>query len=256
MSRLPEGRSFWLLRLSKTVHFTVLAALAARSAFAADFGSVASVEHNGSAYVNDASGEAARQRTARAFYATHQDAYDFLIVFPAFAVDFGATEVSGLHWTVRNDVSGIGSPHRDLGAAYGSRSRLKGYIDLGALRPGSSSVTVSASIAVLAHEVAHQWAGSVRFRDRSTGQLSGELLGKDGKHWSFFLDSDAALLYGSDWEPSGNGTHRAVRSRERYSNLAGPPSGSLRAPHTRRLGRPTVETASNRERAASRGLRL
>jgi len=204
------------MRLARWVLILVLCA---RSASAADVGEVAAFEHDGSSYDDGTTGLPARQRIAKLFFGSHGDAYDFLIVFPTFPSSWGTIEGAGLHWTVRSDVDGIGAPRLDFGAAFGSPARLKGYIDVGSLRTGSPDGTVEAASAIIAHEVAHQWAARVRFRDLVTGQASGDLLGRGGVHWSFFLDSDAAVLYGSDWAPGPSGTFTATRSRERYSDL-------------------------------------
>lgn len=195
------------------VRFVFVATLIARVAAAADLGELAAIQSDGSPY-----DDAARQRTARHFYASHRDAYDFLIVFPTFNTSFGQAETFGLHTLVRNDVSGIGKPIVDRGNAFGSPARLKGYIDIGLLRTGVADGDVQASVAIIAHEVAHQWSASIRFRDPQTGLISGDLLGHLGAHWSFFLDSDADVLYGSEWESTTSG-FRTVRSRDRYSDL-------------------------------------
>ena len=160
----------------------------------------------------------ARRTIARQFYRTHGDNYDFLVVFPAFQVDLGK-DVLGLHHLIRNDVQGIGMPILDAGRDYGSSRRLKAYIDVGALVPGSPFATVPDSIGVVAHEIAHQWSGSVEYIDPLTGAYRSDLLGRDGAHWSFFLDSDGSVLYGSDWQDRGDGTFAAVESRKRYSDL-------------------------------------
>lgn len=159
----------------------------------------------------------AREAAAKAFYASHADAYDFLIVFPAFAT--GLTHEAGLQTHVRNDVSGIGLLPFDRSADFGSAGRLRGYIDIRALDPTESPLTVDEALGVVAHEIAHQWSAHVSFRDAATGQVRTDLLGADGAHWSFFLDSDASVLYGSDWQEDGIGKFKAVASEKRYSAL-------------------------------------
>jgi hypothetical protein len=102
------------------VRFVFVATLFARVAAAADLGELAAIQSDGAAY-----DDAARQRTARSFYASHRDAYDFLIVFPTFNTSFGQAETFGLHTLVRNDVSGIGKPIVDRGAMFGSADRFR-----------------------------------------------------------------------------------------------------------------------------------
>ncbi|MBI4697887.1 MAG: hypothetical protein HY758_02980 [Nitrospirae bacterium] len=36
--------------------------------------------------------------------------------------------------------------------------------------------------------------------------FSTALLGKDNRHWSYLLDSDASVLYGNDWQDNKDGT--------------------------------------------------
>ncbi|MHB8873715.1 MAG: CARDB domain-containing protein, partial [Myxococcaceae bacterium] len=182
---------------------------------------MAVIAHDGTDYAIRLSGQpndSPRSRTARAFYESHSDGYDFLVVFPTFAADLGQ-DVGGIHWGVRNDVSGIGMSATDLGAEFGSAARLKGYIDVGTLLPGAAPPDVQAATNVVAHEILHQWAVGVPFRDRRTGQIRTDLLGRDSSHWSFFLDSEASVEYGSDWVDNGNGTFTAKESRLRYSAL-------------------------------------
>ncbi|MBL8952766.1 MAG: hypothetical protein JNK82_18440, partial [Myxococcaceae bacterium] len=100
----------------------LLVTVLVRPAFGADVGAISVLQHDGSAYDDGAAGLASRERAARAFFATHDDAYDFLIVFPTFPASWGAIEVNGLHSLVRNAVVGIGKPLVDNGAQFGSRS--------------------------------------------------------------------------------------------------------------------------------------
>jgi subtilase family serine protease len=152
------------------------------------------------------------------FYRSHTDSYDFLIAFPAFPTSFRG-EAVGMHNLIRNEVKGIGKPLGNNSIAFGAPSRLKAFIDVGSLIPGSIVPSVEDATAIVAHEVAHQWSGQVRFQSAPWLPPSGDLLGQDGAHWSFFLDSDASVLYGSEWRSSGNGGFTAVESRKRYSPL-------------------------------------
>jgi subtilase family serine protease/Tol biopolymer transport system component/flagellar hook assembly protein FlgD len=170
----------------------------------------------------DAGGWGARAAAGRSFYANHQDAYDFLVLFPVLPIDLTSRdpgETLGKHWFVRNDVSGIGLQSFDGGVQFGSPSRLKGVVDIHSLVPGSGADSVDVALSVIAHEVAHQWSSYVSFRDPRTGAKSTALIGRDGAHWSYFLDSDASVMYGSDWRDLGNGQWVADASRKRYSPL-------------------------------------
>ncbi len=178
------------------------------------------LHHDGSSYNRDVAGQpnvVPRQAAAKAFFASHTDSYDFVVAFPTFPTNLGAGVV-GLHSGVRNSVTGVGRPVFDNGALYGSSARLLGYLDIGALVPGAG-MSVDDAVGVIAHEVLHQWAAHPTFKDARTASIRKDLLGQEGAHWSFFLDSDGSVLYGSDWKDNGNGTFTAVASRKRYSSL-------------------------------------
>lgn len=177
------------------------------------------IQHDGSDYSRGtAAGTLARQLVAQRFYETHSDQYDFLIVFPTFSADFGQN-VAGLHTLVSNDVSGTGKPVGSNASLYGSAGRLKGFVDIDALMPNASAPDLDDVMGVVAHEVAHQWSGQAKVLLAGATASSDDLLGQEGAHWNFFLDSNASLLNGSEWLANGNGTFTAVESRRRYSEL-------------------------------------
>lgn len=178
---------------------------------------VSAYQHDGTPYGVGA-GITPRVRLAKTFYLTHGDAYDFLVVLPTFNVDLGQ-DIAGLHTSVRNDVQGIGRLQFNSAGVFGSAGRLKAYIDLRALSPDVQGTSVDTATALLAHEVSHQWTGHVRYQVEGAAQSSDGLLGLSGAHWSFFFDSDASVLYGSDWAQTAPGVFSATRSQVRYSDL-------------------------------------
>jgi subtilase family serine protease/flagellar hook assembly protein FlgD len=186
------------------------------------------MEHDGSSY-NKADSDgianyAPRAALAKRFYETHGDNYDFLVVFTNFEFETG--RAVAFYNLVRNDTRGTGRPPADNGLLFGSPGRLKGYIDMAALErytrpplslaPGDPGFL--ATLQVLAHELAHQWLAQPRFKDAS-GAISTDLLGQQGAHWSYLLDSDASVMYGSDWVRRADGSYEAVRVKEQYSAL-------------------------------------
>lgn len=187
-----------------------------------DVGQLAVIEHDGSSYDRD--NVAARAAVAQRFYERHGDNYDFVVVFTNFEFDTG--DAVAFHNVVRNSVRGIGLPQVDNGPYFGAPGRLQGFVDMAAvaryrqepqsLVPGSPGFV--RTLNVLAHEVAHQWLARVRYRDAS-GAASAALLGKDGSHWSYLLDSDASVMYGSDWTHQGDGSFAATRVDQAYSAL-------------------------------------
>ena len=193
-----------------------------------DVGAIAIVEHDGSDYSklepDGTPNYAARARVTQRFYEAHGDLYDFVVVFTNFEFDTG--DAVAFHSLVRNDVSGIGLPPVNNGPLFGSPGRLKGYVDMGfvgqyRLPPFSMQAGAPGfadAVNVLAHEVGHQWLARIRYRTPA-GSDSTDLLGLEQSHWSYLLDSDASLLYGSDWTPVGAGVFQAERVRQGYSSL-------------------------------------
>jgi hypothetical protein len=195
------------MRLSAALPFLLFSALPARAQVSSP-SHVVVLQHDGTSYARNLNGlpnVAPRQRAAALFYANHRDAYDFLVVFPAFETNFGR-EVMGLNNLVKNDVAGVGLPIIDESNYYGSAGRLRAYLDIGSLMPGAADSSVAGALGVLAHEVEHGWGTEVRFRDPASGILSDGLLGLERSHRSFFLDSDASVLFGARWRDNGNGT--------------------------------------------------
>jgi|GEM_PF-1227674 len=163
--------------------------------------------------------QAARAVIAQEFYENHPDIYDFIVVFSAFEYDTG--DALAFHVRARNDVQGIGIPQFDNSQLYGSDGRLRGYIDMAAtsryelnpLEPAFDNV-----LTVLAHETLHNWASQVKVQ-KAGESPSDILLGRDGAHWNFFLDSGASVEYGHRWRDNGDGTFTAVAATRFFSPL-------------------------------------
>ena len=150
--------------------------------------------------------------------------YDFIIIVTNF--DFPRGDADAIYTGVRNDVQGIGVPIFDAGDLFGSPSRLQGVVDMGSIshyRQGPFSVAPAdprfrSTLGIVAHEIGHRWLARPRFKDVS-GTVRTDLLGRDGNHWSFLLDSDASFLYGNRWQDNGDGTFTSVEVQTRYSSL-------------------------------------
>ncbi len=167
---------------------------------------------------------AARRWVAQSFFAHNPDAYDFLAVVTGFAFDAGwgqhGDPTHGLFWSVRNDTAGLGLELFDHSQLFGS-SRLQGYIDANSLelvRRPDGTLDEDLLLTVLAHELGHRWLAYCSYDDGS-GTPSEALLGVDGSHWSYLLDSDASYMYGADWRDNGDGSFTATGVKARYSAL-------------------------------------
>jgi flagellar hook assembly protein FlgD/Tol biopolymer transport system component len=160
-----------------------------------------------------------RKWIAQSFLEDNPDDYDFLLVLTRF--EFGGEDgVSGFYWEIRNDVEGIGIPQFDISQEFGS-ARLQGFIDGGSLSQyvlEDGSIDTDRVEIVLNHELAHRWSGRCRFIDNG-GDISTALLGLNGAHWSYLLDSDASYLYGSDWTDNHDGTYTATGVLSAFSDL-------------------------------------
>ena len=157
---------------------------------------------------------------SRAFYRTHPDSYDQLVIWTDSRViqDAFAYEV-----TVANEVRGIGLDLFDFSRDFGSGGRLRSYAVMDFLGkypddPGQRFLGENNTVSVLGQEVGHRWLAYLRFSDH-TRQESSALLGRDDVHWSFFMDSDGSVMEGNDIEDLGGGSFRTIGAVRRYSRL-------------------------------------
>ncbi len=190
--------------------------------FVRDQGNIAIIELSGN-YDRDLPdgtfNQEPRAVIAREFYRSHPDAYDMLVVFTGFPVVTG--EAFAFHHRVSNQVHGIGIPPLDSTAAYGSKGKLLGMIDMADLarhKTDSMNKGFDFSLQTFAHEFLHQFAAYVKYR-KPDGSIASDLLGRDGAHWSYLLDTSASVLYGSKWRDNGDGTFTATATMDNYSPL-------------------------------------
>ncbi len=189
-----------------------------------DYGNVTVMEVTGNYDAKNTDGsinDFPRQEIAKEFIRTHQDQFDFLVIFSNFDFSMPETEAKAFYLEVKNDIQGIGKQVFDNSVAFGSNGKLQGTIDMGNISKIASNpadVKFEDTLATLAHEQMHRWGANVRFKD-SSGNVSSALLGKDNCHWSFLLDSDASVLYGNEWQDNGNGTFTSLGKEKYYSAL-------------------------------------
>lgn len=157
-----------------------------------------------------------RQELAKTFFKNHKDEYDFLTIFTNFDFKMPKEHAQGFYTGVKNDVQGIGVEVFDNTEKYGSHGKLQGTIDAGNI----SQYTIDPenphfeeSVFILTHEVMHRWGAHVQFKD-AEGNRRNSLLGRDGNHWSFLLDT-SSVLYGNRWKDNGDGT---------FTSISGPPT--------------------------------
>ncbi|MEW6053486.1 MAG: DUF1566 domain-containing protein [Nitrospirota bacterium] len=189
-----------------------------------DYGNITVIEMTGDYRAKNPDGSVnalPRQEIAKEFLRTHQDSYDFLILFSNFDFSMPDADAKAFYLEVKNDVQGIGKQIFDNSKLFGSNSRLQGMIDMGniaTIAANPADPKFDETLSLLAHEQLHRWGAKVKFKD-SGGENSTALLGKEGSHWSFLLDSDGSVMYGNDWRDNGDGSFSSVAAATYYSPL-------------------------------------
>jgi len=166
-------------------------------------------------------------RIAQRFYETHEDAYDYLVIFNSLGVSAGSNALA-YEVSVRSNTTGIGDTALDRGHMYGSPWRLQAVMNMGPLsqyprdpyaRVGSrGAITGDTTMSILGHEAGHLFLALASVRDPARpGDLP--MLGAQLAHWSFNFHSDASLLEGNRIADNGDGTFLTVAAVEGFSAL-------------------------------------
>jgi len=158
------------------------------------------------------------------FYLSHEDAYDFLVIFHDYEVDF-QTGAFAFYRSVRNFTQGVGPWPKgfeannvvDFGQALGSGFRLQGLMYMGELDKypddpeqliaRDEGVHGQTALSVLSHEAGHVFLATPLLPDPVTG-FSFDLLGRQFAHWSYFFNSEASFMEGNRIVDHGRGPYR------------------------------------------------
>jgi uncharacterized protein (TIGR03437 family) len=149
---------------------------------------------------------------AQQFYKTHEDAYDYLVIYNNMDIPAMPGAVA-YESTVRSSGTGYGYPVQDDGQEYGSASRLQSLMNMGQLSeyPLNPVGIVNARVpsgdtplTILAHEAGHLFLALASVNDANNPALQ-PMLGFGGVHWSFVYDSEASLLEGERIADYGDG---------------------------------------------------
>jgi uncharacterized protein (TIGR03437 family) len=162
------------------------------------------------------------------FYETHEDAYDYLVLFNNMGVAAGPNALA-YEVTARSvNRSGFGDTPADIGAQFGSTRRLQSVMNLGPLSqypsdpdarvPGRGYTTGDTPMTVLGHEAGHLFLAFASVREPYDPELR-PMLKPDGVHWSFDFNSEASLLEGNRIRDNGDGTFTTTGTVEGYSLL-------------------------------------
>jgi len=166
---------------------------------------------------------------AQRFYATHEDAYDYLVFYNTLGIAAGSGVVA-YESTVRNQRAGYGDAPIEVGSEYGSARRLQAIMNMGQVGQypvdpngivNSRFTSRDTPITVLAHEAGHLFLAFASVRDPQNF-ASRPMLGRQTAHWSFLFNSEASLLEGNRIEDRGMGASprfETVAVTEGYSPL-------------------------------------
>ncbi|HVN83000.1 MAG TPA: IPT/TIG domain-containing protein, partial [Terriglobia bacterium] len=158
---------------------------------------------------------------AMKFYQTHPDNYDQLAIYTNFPYSLGG-DAFAYEVTIKNDIQGINADIYDYSAQFGSAGQLQSFLALNQMsvfpdNPDAIAVRTYSTVAVLAHETAHRWLAYPLFKTGSVN--SGDLLGYQQAHWSFFFNADASLMEGHTIQDKGNGTFTITEVTDRFGKL-------------------------------------
>ena len=147
---------------------------------------------------------------AQRFYETHEDAYDYLVVYN----NMGVAAMAGAlayESTVRSGASGYGVPPQEYGPEYGSAARLRSVLNMGRLSdyPLDPNKVVpvrgaaqDTPLTVLGHESGHLFLAFASIPDPNDSTAR-PMIGFGGAHWSFVFNSEASLDEGEHIDDLG-----------------------------------------------------
>jgi uncharacterized protein (TIGR03437 family) len=149
---------------------------------------------------------------AQRFYETHDDAYDYLVIYNNMSVGAMAGALA-YESTVRSSATGYSVPPADYGPQYGSAARLRSVMNMGMLSnyPADPNATVpvratarDTPLTVLGHESGHLFLAFASVPDPNDPSAK-PMIGYGGAHWSFVFNSEASLDEGERLTDLGGG---------------------------------------------------
>ncbi len=163
---------------------------------------------------------------AQKFYQTHEDAYDYLVIYNN--MDVGAmTSALAYEATVRSSATGYGVAPADHGAQYGSAARLRSVMNMGDLKnyPADPNATVplrasarDTPLTVLGHEAGHLFLAFASIPNPAD-PTARPMIGFGGSHWSFVFNSEASLDEGEQVIDRTGGGFVTAEITQRYAPL-------------------------------------
>ncbi len=163
---------------------------------------------------------------AQRFYSEYPDEFDGIAVFTTF-LNMGPDGFGGYAPQPRYSMSagwsgatGIGLDGIGYGGgSFGSAGALISVVNMGGMPQYRMTDDDLNFHGVFGQEFGHTWLAFMPFQDPDTGQLSGELLGRDGSHWAANFHSDGSVMDGMSFSDNGDGTFTAGLSNYHYGPL-------------------------------------
>jgi hypothetical protein len=141
---------------------------------------------------------------AQTFYQTHDDSYDYLVIYNSEGIDSCPGAVA-CEVTVRNNRAGYGDRQVDVGEEFGSASRLQSVMNMGQLNeypinpnagvPGRGS-TGDTPLSILGHEAGHLFLAFASVPN-PVDPATPPMLDSTKAHWAFTFDSEASFMQGN-----------------------------------------------------------
>jgi len=158
---------------------------------------------------------------ANLFFEHYADVYSHLVMFEDFPYSLGGLTIA-YEYSPKNQIRGIGQAIYDSSSSYGSDGVLEAIVQMGDVNKYDADIRepafineVLSPLGILMHELAHRWLLFVHLAN--DGLQSDALLGRGGAHWSFYSQSHASFLEGSEIEDQGEGRFMTLRVPTSYN---------------------------------------
>jgi hypothetical protein len=155
----------------------------------------------------------------KAFYKTHPDSYDQLVMYTNFSWELGNSAFA-FEQNIKNETRGIGLGLLDTSSQFGSSGNLESLLAMNQLAaypddPDQIFLGTNSAVNLLAHEAGHRWLAYVHLGPNKTT----DLLGRDAQHWSFFFNAQASVMEGNEIRDNGDGSFTTTAATNRYGIL-------------------------------------
>ena len=166
---------------------------------------------------------------AQRFFQTHDDIYDYVVVYNSMGIAADAGVVA-YEVTTRSHGDGYGDTSTEAGLDYGSKRQLQAVLNLGpttqypadpfGIVPSRGNIG-DTPVSILSHESGHLFLALVSVPSPTNSTIP-PMLGAGLAHWAYPFNSDASFLEGNrieDAGPSANPRYRTTATVQRYSAL-------------------------------------